>query len=61
MTKVKNVMDINATTYCNGEKKAIKVHGIWAYAQHPDGMSVWKYNEKSGMWELCSTEIFTNY
>lgn len=55
----KSIDDIPCARYIGGAK-AIKVHGDWAYAQHPDGMSIYHYHKADKLWHLYSQTICTN-
>lgn len=57
--RVKDIMTVPASKRING-KKAISVHENWAYVQHPDGMTIYRYISQLEEWQLHKTIIATN-
>ena len=58
--RVKDIYEVPCAHYIGG-KPAIKVYGDFAFVQHPDGMTIYKYSTRSEMWERVKTIVCTNF
>lgn len=56
----KDIMSVPAAIRIDGKKK-ITVHGIWAYAQRLDGMTIYRYSKTEGLWYVWKEIVATNF